>query len=86
MGETRDIPENAWIHHSIRRLEANEKYRPSNPIIGGSGRGVRRAPKEAGIGNWEILKGQDDPVGMVYKRKGRSLEKKIDEEQHSKSL
>jgi len=87
MGETRDIPENAWIHHSaIRRMEANEKYRPSNLIIGGGGRGVRRAPKEAGIGNWEILKGQDDPVGMVYKRKGRSLEKKIDEEQHSKSL
>ena len=27
-GEVRDIPENAWIHHSaIRRMEANEGYR-----------------------------------------------------------
>jgi len=67
MGETRDIPENAWIHHSaIRRMEANPKYRPGNLIVGG--RGVRRAPKEAGIGHWEILKGEGDPIGMVYVR------------------
>lgn len=27
-GEVRDIPENAWIHHSaIQRMEANEGYR-----------------------------------------------------------
>lgn len=86
MGETRDIPENAWIHHSaIRRMEANENYRPGNLIIGGGGRGVRRAPKEAGIGNWEILKGQDDPVGMIYKRKGPSIEKQMDKETHPKT-
>ena len=27
-GEVRDMPENAWIHHSaIQRMEANENYR-----------------------------------------------------------
>ncbi|KAK4694207.1 putative membrane protein, partial [Lecanoromycetidae sp. Uapishka_2] len=85
MGETRDIPENACIHLSaIRRMEADERYRPGNLIIGGGGRGVRRAPKEAGIGNWEILKGHDDPVGMVYIRKGPSIEKQIDKQTHPK--
>ena len=79
MGEVRDMPENAWIHHSaIQRMEANEGYRPGNLIIGGGGRGVRKAPKALGIGEWEILKGKDDPVGMVYVRKGPSLEKQID--------
>ena len=79
MGETRDIPENAWIHHSaIKRMEADPTYRPGNLIIGGGGRGMRKAPKERGMGNWEVLKGENDPVGMVYIRKGESLEHKID--------
>ena len=79
MGETRDIPETAWIHHSaIRRMEADPNYRPGNLIIGGGGRGMRRAPKERGIGSWEVLKGNNDPVGMVYVRKGESLDHKID--------
>ena len=79
MGETRDIPEDAWIHHSaIRRMEADENYRPGNLIIGGGGRGVRVAPKERGIGQWDVLKGNHDPVGMVYVRKGESLEHKIE--------
>ncbi|CAF9906970.1 MAG: hypothetical protein ALECFALPRED_003031 [Alectoria fallacina] len=83
MGEVRDMPENAWIHHSaIQRMEADETYRPGNLIIGGGGRGVKRAPKALGIGEWEILKGKDDPVGMVYVRKGPSLEKQIDEATH----
>ena len=83
MGETRDIPEDAWIHHSaIRRMEADPRYRPGNLIIGGGGRGVRRAPEELGIGEWEVLKAEGDPVGMVYVRKGPSLEKKIDKETH----
>lgn len=87
MGETRDIPENAWIHHSaIRRMEADERYRPGNLIIGGGGRGVRRAPKEAGIGNWVILKGKDDPVGMVYTREGPSIEKQMDKEKYPNSV
>lgn len=82
MGETRDIPENAWIHHSaIRRMEANESYRPGNLIIGGGGRGVRRAPKELGIGEWQVLKGEGDAVGMTYVRKGPSLKKQFDKEE-----
>lgn len=79
MGETRDIPEDAWIHHSaIRRMEADPNYRPGNLIIGGGGRGIRKAPKHLGLGQWEILKGQNDPVGMVYVRKNESLDHKID--------
>ena len=85
MGETRDIPENAWIHHSaIRRMEANEHYRPGNLIIGGGGRGVRRAPKEMGIGEWEVHKGEGDLIGMVYRRKGPSAEKEMDKKEHEK--
>ena len=83
MGEVRDIPETAWVHNSaIRRMEANPNYRPGNLIIGGGGRGVRKAPKEYGIGNWEVLKGEGDPVGMVYVRKGPSIMKQIDKAEH----
>ena len=57
MGEPRDIPLDAKIHHSaIRRMEAVESYRPGNLIVGGGGRGVKVAPKELGIGEWEVLK------------------------------
>ena len=74
-GEVRDIPEDAWIHNSaIRRMEADENYRPGNLIIGGGGRGVRKAPKETGIGNWEILKDKGDPVSETYVRKGPTLD------------
>ena len=83
MGEVRDIPETAWIHHSaIRRMEANEDYRPGNLIIGGGGRGVRKAPKDRGIGEWEVLKGEGDAVGMTYVRKGARLGRKIDGEKN----
>ena len=75
MGEVRDIPENAWIHNSaIRRMEADENYRPGNLIIGGGGRGVRKAPKEMGIGNWELLKDKGDPISEAYVRKGPSID------------
>ena len=78
MGEVRDIPEDAHIHHSaILRMKADERYRPGNLIVGGGGRGVRKAPKELGIGNWEILKGGDDQIGCIYVRKGESTDKKI---------
>ena len=78
MGETRDIPEDAHIHHSaILRMKADENYRPGNLIIGGGGRGVRKAPKELGMGNWEVFKGEGDQIGCIYIRKGESADKKI---------
>ena len=74
MGEVRDIPEGAKIHNSaIRRMKADERYRPGNLIVGGGGRGIRRAPKEMGIGQWDVLREEGDPVGEVYVRRGPSL-------------
>ncbi|KAL8642133.1 MAG: hypothetical protein Q9228_001158 [Teloschistes exilis] len=81
MGEVRDIPEDAKIHHSaIKRMQANENYRPGNLIIGGGGRGVRIAPKEHGIGEWVIHKNEGDPVGEVYVRKGKSVDQELKED------
>ncbi|KAL8950893.1 MAG: hypothetical protein Q9222_003089 [Ikaeria aurantiellina] len=81
MGEVRDIPEDAKIHHSaIRRMEADENYRPGNLIVGGGGRGVRKAPKELGIGEWVVHKNEGDPVGEVLVRKGKSVDEELKEE------
>ncbi|KAI4260106.1 MAG: hypothetical protein LQ352_000485 [Teloschistes flavicans] len=81
MGEVRDMPEDAKVHHSaIKRMEANEDYRPGNLIIGGGGRGVRKAPKQYGIGEWIIHKNQGDPVGEVYVRKGKSVNQELKDE------
>ena len=72
-GEVRDIPEDAWIHVSaIRRMKYDETYRPGNLIVGGGGRGVRIAPKELGIGQWEVFREEGDPVGEVYLRKRKA--------------
>jgi hypothetical protein len=53
-GETRDIPADAKIHVSVlRRMEADEEYRPGNLIgLGEGGRGQLIAPKELGMGEW----------------------------------
>lgn len=68
-GEVRDIPHEAQIHRSaILRLHADEDYRPGNLIIGGGGRGVRRAPEEAGIGEWEVHKNEGDDVRETFIR------------------
>ena len=65
-GEVRDIPDGAWIHSSaLRRMEAREEYRPGNVIVGGGGRGVRRAPPRFGVGKWDVLREEGDPVGEV---------------------
>lgn len=66
-GEVRDIPDTVRIHNSvIRRMKADPKYRPGNLIVGGGGRGVRRAPKSAGIGEWEVLREEGSLVGEVF--------------------
>ncbi|KAJ2901989.1 uncharacterized protein MKZ38_001130 [Zalerion maritima] len=69
-GEVRDIPHNARIHGSvIRRMHADENYRPGNLIVGGGGRGCRRAPDEMGTGDWVCVAGNGDMVGEVWVRK-----------------
>ncbi|KAL2168167.1 hypothetical protein VTG60DRAFT_335 [Thermothelomyces hinnuleus] len=69
-GEVRDIPANARIHGSIvRRMQLDESYRPGNLIIGGGGRGVRKAPKENGIGDWVCVEREGCPIGEVWMRR-----------------
>ncbi|KAI0891685.1 hypothetical protein F4806DRAFT_482160 [Annulohypoxylon nitens] len=70
MGEVRDIPLTARIHGSvIRRMKEDDTYRPGNLIIGGGGRGMRRAPGEYGIGEWECVQDRNDPIGEVWVKK-----------------
>jgi hypothetical protein len=67
MSEPRDIPYDAKIHHSaIRRMEANENYRPANLIIGGGGRGVLVAPKELGMRIGKFLKITEIRLGRSW--------------------
>ncbi|KAE8386622.1 hypothetical protein BDV23DRAFT_162935 [Aspergillus alliaceus] len=68
-GEVRDIPDDAQIHVSaIRRLHSDQNYRPGNLIIGGGGRGVKRAPERYGIGDWIVKDHKGDTVREVYVR------------------
>lgn len=70
MGEPRDIPDNANIHYSvIERMRNNPNYRPGNLIVGGGGRGVRVAPPELGIGNWEPKDCPGDVIKETFVRK-----------------
>lgn len=69
-GEVRDIPSDALIHVSaIRRMLADENYRPGNLIVGGGGRGVRRAPEHLGIGEWVVAMNEGCVVRETYVRK-----------------
>ncbi|GJP91488.1 sporulation associated protein [Aspergillus niger] len=69
-GEVRDIPDDAQIHVSaLRRMQTNPNYRPGNLIKGGGGRGVKVAPKELGIGQWELKAHGGDLVRETYVRK-----------------
>ncbi|OJD14529.1 hypothetical protein AJ78_05143 [Emergomyces pasteurianus Ep9510] len=68
-GEVRDIPLDAKIHNTaIQRLKANKNYRPGNLIIGGGGRGVKRAPENLGIGEWTVFDNEGDAVRETYVR------------------
>lgn len=69
LGEPRDAPFGAKIHVSaIKRMQANPSYRPGCIIVGGGGRGTKVAPKEMGMGQWRVLRGEGDPVQEVYVR------------------
>lgn len=69
-GEVRDIPENARVHGSvIKRMQMDEGYRPGNLIIGGGGRGVRKAGAEHGIGEWVCVKERGDLIGEVWMKR-----------------
>lgn len=68
-GEVRDIPDEAWIHQTaLKRMDADSRYRPGNLIVGGGGRGMRRAPEHMGTGQWKVLREKRDPVGEVFVR------------------
>jgi hypothetical protein len=70
MAEPRDIPDNAQIHISvIRRMQSHPTYRPGNLIIGGGGRGAKRAPEKYGIGEWASHQHEGDLVRHTVVRK-----------------
>lgn len=79
-GEVRDIPDNAIIHCSvIKRMEVDPNYRPGNLIVGGGGRGVRRAPAEMGMGKWKVFHEEGHPVGECYVRREKPESRKTEE-------
>lgn len=83
-GETRDIPENATIHCSvIKRMLADPTYRPGNLIVGGGGRGVRRAPEEMGIGKWVCYGEEGHPVVEYFVRKEKPVRSGTGQNSHS---
>ncbi len=71
------MPPNAKVHRSaIRRLETRDDYRPGNLVFGGGGRGVIRAPKEAGNGEWDSAGNTGDIVAEYVVRKPKVLDEK----------
>ncbi|KAF1360344.1 hypothetical protein EJ07DRAFT_116892 [Lizonia empirigonia] len=83
-GETRDIPANATVHCSvIKRMLADPTYRPGNLIVGGGGRGVRKAPEEMGIGKWVCSGEGGHPVSECFVRKEKPVRKATEQSSHS---
>ncbi|KAJ9645771.1 hypothetical protein H2199_002811 [Coniosporium tulheliwenetii] len=75
-GEVRDVPKDVVVHGSVlRRMEADPSYRPGNLICGGGGRGVRKAPEGLGMGEWQILRNEGDPVGEMVVRASSAVKK-----------
>ncbi|CAN8105491.1 unnamed protein product [Discula destructiva] len=69
-GEVRDTPSNVRVHGSvIRRMQQDRSYRPGNLIVGGGGRGCRVAPDSYGMGDWDCVENQGDPVGEIWKKR-----------------
>lgn len=66
-GETRDMSADCKVHHSvIKRMEADATYRPGNLIVGGGGRGVRKAAEKYGIGSWRVVHKHEDPIEEIH--------------------
>jgi uncharacterized protein (DUF2235 family) len=83
-GEVRDIPEGAQIHISaVHKLRIDPNYRPGNLIVGGGGRGVKRAPEKYGIGEWEVCRHEGDLVRQTYIRKSSRIAESICLDDHT---
>ncbi|KAG9236050.1 hypothetical protein BJ875DRAFT_503628 [Amylocarpus encephaloides] len=79
-GEVRDMPDKAKVHSSaIKRMQNDAAYRPGNLILGGGGVGAKKAPPEAGIGEWVIIAEEGDHVGECFVRKEKKCHLKSDE-------
>ena len=64
-----DIPNDVVIHHTVlERMRHDPSYRPGNLIIGGGGRGTRKAPAEYGMGQWRVCREEGDIVGECWVR------------------
>ncbi|CAK7275506.1 hypothetical protein SEPCBS119000_006723 [Sporothrix epigloea] len=71
-GEVRDVPDGVFVHGSVlRRMHHDPEYRPGNLIVGGGGRGCRLAPAHYGMGEWECVAEEGDPIGELWMRKSR---------------
>lgn len=71
-GEVRDVPDNVYVHGSVlRRMKQDPSYRPGNLIVGGGGRGCRVAPAHYGMGEWECIAEEGDPIGELWMKKAR---------------
>ncbi|CAK7210114.1 hypothetical protein SBRCBS47491_000661 [Sporothrix bragantina] len=74
-GETRDVPDNVYVHGSVlRRMRQDPSYRPGNLIVGGGGRGCRVAPAHYGMGEWECVAEEGDPIGELWMKKAPAEE------------
>lgn len=83
LGEVRDIPADAKIHVSaITRMQTDESYRPGNLILLGSGgRGMKKAPREYGIGQWEVCANEGNRVSEMYEKREAVEERNGDKEE-----
>lgn len=61
-------------------------YRPGNLIVGGGGRGVRKAPSDMGMGQWVAVQEEGDAVGELFVRKEKPIRKKMEDQARSLAL